>query len=188
MADTDLVTPARSDFYVGDINYKTALSEALLRKVGASINFINNRIIDRYSINFGGFYRVQSIAQNTFPSIYIKTASNISYYTVKIDNSGSVGDNRINFKVINELGAELGDLFSTPPKINGAGLVNAMVGYDVKNSTEIRKVITTTYDNGIIDPTYSGGMPTGYELKPYLVSSSANALNLTINLGLEAQS
>ncbi len=187
MADTDLVNPERQDWFVGDINYRTALSEALMRKVGSSINFINDRIIDRYAINFGGYYRVQSISQNSFPSIFIKTTNVVSYYTMKIDHSGSAGDNRINFKVINNLGVELGDFFTTPPRINGTSLTNAMVGYDVKNSNEIRIFITSNYDNGVINPAYTT-LLAGYELKPYLVSGSTNALNLSINIGLEAQS
>ncbi len=189
MAVSPPITPSREVIRENDTKYRRSLSEAILTKFGAVINFINNRIVDRYVFNFGGYYKVTSLAQYTFESIYIKELTNISYYTMKIDLTASSGDNEINFKVINELGVELGDLFSVAPRINQSSTANAMVGRDIKNNTTILKVLTDAlnYDFGALNPSYLQ-LPQGYELKPYLVSGSTNALNLTINLGLEAQS
>ena len=180
------MAPERQSWFVGDVNYRTALSEALLRKVGSSINFINDRIIDRYAFNMGGYFRPTSVAQHTFPSIYIKNETVISYYTMSVGNSGS-GTNSINFRVINASGTDLGNLFTTVPSIAQASIVNPLVGYDVKNSTEIRKVTTASYNNGVINPAYTT-LPAGYELKMYVSGNGTNALNISVNLGLEAQS
>lgn len=180
------IAPSRETFYQKDAKYKRSVSEALLFKVGAAINFINNRIVDRYVLNMGGRFRATSISQYTFPSIFIKETSKITYYTMSLGNSGSAGLNRIGFKVINELGVELGSLFTTRPSISQSGLNNPMVGYDVKNATEIRKVTTVNYENGVINPAYET-LPAGYELRMHIVSGGFNALNVSVNLGLEVQ-
>ncbi len=140
MAVSPPITPSREVIRENDTKYRRSLSEAILTKFGAVINFINNRIVDRYVFNFGGYYKVTSLAQYTFESIYIKELTNISYYTMKIDLTASSGDNEINFKVINELGVELGDLFSVAPRINQSSTANAMVGRDIKNNTTILKL------------------------------------------------
>lgn len=187
MAVSPIIPPARNDIRISDAQYRRAVSEAVLNKFGASINFINNRIIDRYSFNMGGYFRATSLAQYTFESVYLKNVTNLSYYTMKIDSSGT-GINSFNIRVIDEAGTELGNLFTTPPSIAESSLANSLIGYDVKNAAELRKVTTASYNVGVIDPAYTTSIPAGYELKPYIVSGGSGALNLSINLGLEAQS
>jgi hypothetical protein len=118
MADSDLIVGQRQNFYVGDVNYRSGLSEALARKFASSNNFINSRIVDIYPTVWGGYFRAQSTNGFNEPAIYIIEDTEIAWYTLAIGQTGSAGNNSCNFKVIDAAGAILGDFFSTAPIIN----------------------------------------------------------------------
>jgi len=186
IADSDLVTAQRQNFFVGDINYKSGLSEALLRKIGSSINFINGKVLNIYPTHFSGYFRAQSTNGYQEPMIYILKNSTISWYTLSIGRTNATGDNRCNFKVIGLNGTILGDLFSTPPSINEAGLDNSVVGRDVDGSASIQQVTTTGFNLGILNPAFTN-LVEGYQLRPYIVGNATDSLGMTLTLAIKLQ-
>jgi len=186
MADSDPVVSQRQTFYVGDINYRSALSEALLRKFASSNNFINDRIVTIYPTHFGGYFRPRSVSSYSEPMIYVSKNALISWYTLSIGKTSSAGDNHCNFKVIDASGAILGDFFSTPPRINEAGLDNSVVGRDIDASTAIQQVTTAGFDYGTIDPAYTTLLE-GWKLRPYVVGNATNSLGMTLTLAVKIQ-
>jgi hypothetical protein len=186
MADSDPVVSQRQTFFVGDINYRSALSESLMRKFASSNNFINGRIVDIYPTHFGGYFRAQSTNGYQEPMIYILKNATISWYTLSIGRTNSAGDNRCNFKVIGLDGSILGDLFSTPPKINQTGLDNSVIGKDVDGASNIQQVTTAGFDYGTLNPAFIS-LTEGYQLRPYIVGNASNSLGMTLTLAMKLQ-
>lgn len=186
MADSDEIVGQRQTFYVGDVNYKTALSEALMRKFASSNNFINGRIVDIYPTHFGGYFRAQSTNGFNEPTIYILKNTTVSWYTLSIGQTGSAGNNSCNFKVIDTSGSIAGDLFSTAPIINQAGLSSPTIGRNFKDNTTIQQVTTTGFNLGVLNPAFAT-LTEGYSLRPYIVGNSTNSLGMTLTLALDIQ-
>jgi len=182
MADTDIIPPSRNTFYRGDAAYRRSISESLLNKVGASINFINDRIVYNERVSFGGYFRPTEIDEYS-DKIYIQRTSKIGSYVMSVGQVGGGGNNSMNFTVYNELGQNVGNLFSTAPVINQSGITQPSIGRDIDTSTTIQQVTSnTTY--GTLAFTE---LPTGYSLVPFIVSNSTNSIGLFFNLFLKPQ-
>ena len=133
---TDIV-PSRNIIQVEETKYKASVSEATMQRIGASINFIINKIYDRLYFEWGQVPRVTTYSEGLQGIRYIYETVEISRYILSTFTAGTSGTNAVNFSVYNEFNTLLGDLFSTPPSIGSGAGNRAIVGKDVENSQDI---------------------------------------------------
>ena len=180
---TDEILPARKTFFVGDVAYKRATSEALMFKVGSAVNFIMDRIIYTERVSFGGYFRSTSIDEFS-EKIYIHKRTQISHYTMSVGNTVSAGDNSMNFAVYGAAGAFISNLFSVAPIINESSKNQMLVGRDVDATTNIQQITTAGFNFGTLAITE---LQAGYTLVPFVVSNAFDSRGLFFNLGLKVQ-
>lgn len=165
-----------------EVQYKASVSEATFTRIGASINFIMDKIYDRYSFTWDGYYRVHSYTDGIGGLRYFKQAMNISYYVLSNHIGGSSGTSAVNFEVYDDLNVLQGDLFSTAPSIASSVGDRGVIGRDVENATDINpgtgKVV------GSLNYT---SFPAGWSILPKLESAQADAANLAFELVLKEQ-
>jgi hypothetical protein len=130
------ITPQKSIFYVEDIAYKRALSEALLRKFGASANYIQERIFNEIVFEQHGYFSSSKLG--TGAPILIERTADITSYHLGILDTGGAGSTAVNFKVYDASGTFLSNLFGSGVNrvlISGSNGSNVLVGRDVEGET-----------------------------------------------------
>lgn len=133
MAD---VTPARVNVQDEETDFRSALSEALFKKVGGSINFINDKQYDKHAWNLNGPYAlgVGSMVDGIFPFLFDVELTGFWYY---IDDVGT-GTTTIDIHKLSSGGtSDDGTIFSVLPSVNGTAANGTYTLYDQVNSTTI---------------------------------------------------
>tara|TARA_A100001201_G_C4092775_1_gene202710 strand:- start:1376 stop:1918 length:543 start_codon:yes stop_codon:yes gene_type:complete len=107
MAD---ITPAKNNIKQEETDYKSAVSEQLLTKVGGSINFINNRQMCVYDFKFFGPFRAISGGEDGahIPPYNIEICA-ISF---RLRDCGSSGNTTVDLHKINTSGVDQGSIFT----------------------------------------------------------------------------
>lgn len=134
MAD---IAPVRSQIQDKDVAYRRSLSEAILTKVGAQSNFINQRQVDIIQWKLNGSYSA-STDITFFDGVY----SGFSNYeivgmTVANGGAGSSGKSDYDLRWIDSSGIDQGTILSTKASINSTasantiGIRNLATGNDV---------------------------------------------------------
>ena len=133
MAD---IPSSRNVIQQEEVRYKASVSEATLTRIGASLNFVMDKIYTPLEFDWSGYYKVTSISDGMNGRRYFKDTVDIYYYVLTNDVAGSSGTSSINFEVYDDTGALLGDLFSVAPSISSGAGAGAVIGRDVENATE----------------------------------------------------
>ena len=176
------ITPSRNTVYVEEVDSKSAISEVTARRIGASINFIINKIYDRLFFEWSNVPRVTTYSTGLNGLRYIYRASNISWYVLTTQTAGSSGSNEVNFDVYDENNILLGDLFSTAPSIASGAGNRAIVGRDVDNSTDI-----LSGANKIVGVLNYTTLQAGWSIVPKITSAQVDSRNLFFELILKEQ-
>lgn len=134
MAD---IPASRNIIQIEETKYKASVSEATMQRIGASINFIVDKIYDRMYFEWGQVPRVTTYSDGLQGIRYIFQTVEVSRYILTTYTAGTSGNNAVNFSVYDETNTLLGDLFSTPPSIGSGAGNRAIVGKDVENSQDI---------------------------------------------------
>jgi hypothetical protein len=174
------IPESRNLIQVEEVKYKASVSEATFQRMGASINFIINRIYDRLFFEWSQVPRVTTYGTGINGLRYIYRESTISWYVMSIVTAGSSGSNALNFDVYNESNVLLGDLFSTPPSIASGAGNRAVVGRDVDNSTDILSGPNKTV--GVLNYTT---LNAGWSIVPKLTSAQVDSRHLFFELILK---
>jgi hypothetical protein len=186
MAATDIVTPTKQTFYVGDISYLRAVSESLLRKFASASNYLNERIYVQDKIVYGGFFNANSYDNGAGGVIRVRRDSEINEYYMYIRSTGSSSASAINFDVYDSTGVFVNSLFDLQTlTISGNNGVNVMVGKQDVNLTPSNIALNTsghTVDYGTLNLTT---LLAGYTLVPQIEANGLNAFNMTFNLKLQ---
>ena len=114
---------------VEETDYKSAASEAFVKKLGKSVNFINTNQYDTKDFFLNGRYNIATMPQTAVDGLYIFP------YDVEIFNAyafnivaGSSGTTELDIKRLTASGGTGTSIFSTTPKIAYTAGDNAYVG------------------------------------------------------------
>lgn len=113
-----IINPQRILINAQETDYKSAISEALLTRMGATNNFIALRQFDTHQFNFNGPYSgfVGILgADGCFPARYNIRIVGVTLYNRR---SGNAGNTQIDLRVISSSGGSSTSLFSTKPSLD----------------------------------------------------------------------
>lgn len=148
MAKTDIVTPAREIFRVGDISYKRSVSEATFNRVAQTNNFIATYQTDIKEWKLNGSYSVATgiTFYDGVASFFTKSeVVGIFFYN---GTQGASGITTFDLRWINSAGVDQGSIFSVLPSISSTASNNAVGFKNLVTSTNISPT-------GITLPTFS---------------------------------
>lgn len=188
MASTDLVTAARRDIFVGDIEENRPNSENVNRKVTGNINFILERMVIQEKFVFNGFFNAETAYDAGVGGITrIENDAKISHYMMSIMSAGSGGTNHMNVAIYDGAGASVGNLFSTAPAISGSNGFRTVVGKEgVDTLTPTNFQVNTaghSINHGVLSFTT---LLSGWILVPYIIgAATVNAYNLAFSMKLK---
>jgi hypothetical protein len=174
------ITPTRNTVYVEEVDAKSAISEVTARRIGASINFIINKIYDRLFFEWSQVPRVTTYGTGINGLRYIYKQSDISWYVLSVVNAGSSGSNEVNFDVYDENNILLGNLFSVAPSIASGAGNRAVIGRDVENSLDILSGPNKV--SGTLNYTTLGA---GWSIVPKLTNAQVDSRHLFFELILK---
>jgi len=173
-----IITPAPNFIREEEVRYKAAISEATFTKMGASINYILERVQKSIEIDMTGYYYLSAITQNGYNGLrYFKRDVEITSYYLTNVISGTAGSISINFDVFDEAGFLLGDLFSIAPSISYLAGNNALIGRDVAGSTDINPG-----PNKIVGTLNYTTLLAGYSIKAKISTIQTNGANAFFDL------
>ena len=111
------IADERASVYQEETDYKSALSEALLTKLGSSINFINNRVTIPYVYEFAGPFH--PIAGGEGGILALINNSAVVGIAGRLRLSGSSGTSTLDIH-LERAGSDLGTILSTKLSISSA--------------------------------------------------------------------
>ena len=120
MAKTDDVVGLREILKIGQVSYKTANSEAIMKAFAAVSNFISKYQVDYHSFFLNGSYGVATGLFGYDGAYTFYHKSRIAGITIWNAISGLSGTTVLDIHWINASGANQGSIFSTTPKIDSS--------------------------------------------------------------------
>jgi len=125
-----LITPARNSIYIEGSQFRSAVSEDLVQRLGSSINFINayQHSEKQFFIN-GPYGRVATVPVTAVDglAVFEFNATIIDVWMFNI-TAGSAGTTELDLKIATTSGGAFTSIFTTTPKITSAAGNNAWVG------------------------------------------------------------
>lgn len=134
MAD---INPSKSNIDVQDVANKAAISEAVGNKIGASINFINDRQYLTHSFNFNGPYGLGVGfvgADGIFPCLFDMEIVGLTMFNRV---RGTTGTTEIDLEWLDGSNSNQGSIFSTTPKIDSTSSNYSYLIRDELNGTDV---------------------------------------------------
>lgn len=166
-----------------EVSYKSSVSESVLTRIAASINYIISRIPTVLNYDYSGYYKATSIIDGQNGLRYFEKEVKISRYILTNDIAGSSGTSSINFEVYNASNVLVGNLFSVEPSIDSAAGDRAVVGRNITDSNDI----TNGVGNRVVGTLNLTVLPAGYSIRAVLSSAQTDARNLNFTLELQEQ-
>lgn len=176
MAASDQVVAVRELFVEGDIAYRRAVSEAMLKKHASQNNFINKYQTDIKEWKLNGSYSVATgitFFDGIASFFYNSEIVGINFYN---GQSGVSGTTTFDVKWKNAAGATQGSIFSTKPAIAVAAS-NEVVGF--KNLESGTTITPTGVTNAVFSKTQ---FLEGESLFMELTGSMLGALNCGLTI------
>jgi hypothetical protein len=183
MSNSSFVTSAKVKIRQGDVNADKPNSSAVNRKLSASIN----GLID------SAFYKIESLwsgyaIANTFADqapIFIYRQCSIVGYYMSINKTTSAGDNCLNFRVYDQDGFFINNLFGSGANrllFNAANKDRVVVGYDLDRDEPIAiNLAGSTFQYGNLNLTT---LNAGWFLVPFIENSTTNSQDKRIEVRL----
>jgi len=142
-----VITSAKADIQQEEVAFNAGLSSATFTKLGAAINFINNKHYEKHSWILNGTY--SNVASNGIDGIFI-CPFNMEITAIGMSNitTGISGTTEADIKWLSGTGTVVGSIFSVTPKIASTASNNA---YLFKN---LITAVTVT-GTGLTIPTFS---------------------------------
>lgn len=129
----------RRNVQIEETEYKSAISESTAQKMGASVNFINNRQFDQHSFNLNGAYQLgvgSTGVDGIYPIIMNMELVAVTIYSI---DAGVSGSTTFDIHWLSASGVDQGSIFSTKPSISSSA---------PNNSFGIKGLITEVPDFG----------------------------------------
>jgi hypothetical protein len=176
MAKSDIVTPAREIFRVGDISYKRSVSEATFNRVAQTNNFIATFQNDIKEWKLNGSYSVATgiTFYDGVASFFTKSEIvGIFFYN---GTQGASGSTSFDIRWINSLGVDQGSIFSVLPSISSAASNNTIGFKNLVSGTNVSPA-------GVTLPTFSKTQfLEGESVYLVLTSAMVSALNCGLTI------
>jgi len=121
-----------------ETDYKSAVSEALLTRVGATTNFIATRQYDTKQFELNGLYRKGvgvTGSDGVFPILFDMEIIAISMWNRRVGTSGTT---TLDLDWLSGSGTVVGSIFSTRPAFNTNVGNNAYMIRDVLNGVTVK--------------------------------------------------
>lgn len=191
MANSDLVTPARRDIYVGDIKENRPNSENVNDKLAGNINFLLERLVLIEKFVFNGFYNNETAYDVGVGGISrLENQAVISSYNMAIRYTGVSSTTQFNVAVYNSNGGFINNLFSTPIEISANGGNNVVIGKDGVDTNTPTNFQINNSGHSIDHGTLAVGTTTvpleaGCFLVPFIVNNGNKAYNLAFSMKLK---
>lgn len=160
---------ARKDIALEDVAFRSAVSEAVGGKIGASINFINRRQNDKHSWHLNGAYSLgvgSAGPDGIFVFPYDAEIVATVFYSGAV---GSAGTTEISIKRLAAGGAVLGELFAANPTVNSTSASGSYSAYRWVDSTSL--ALPTGHFAGTITPDSNRFFTEGQGVRLDLVSA-----------------
>tara|TARA_Y100001937_G_scaffold13127_1_gene17129 strand:+ start:1171 stop:1713 length:543 start_codon:yes stop_codon:yes gene_type:complete len=104
------ITPAKNNIFVEETDFRSAVSEQLLQKVGGSINFINDKQMCTYDFKFFGKFRAISGGEDG--AMVMPFNIEICAISFRLRDCGSSGNTTVDLHKISTAGADSGSIFT----------------------------------------------------------------------------
>ena len=129
----------KQDFFLTEVEFRSALSEALLQKVATSTNFINARQYDKHSWHLNGDFTVVQLADVGDGVFICQEDIEVVGYGLHIARNGSTGGPIIvDLRLYLPDGTDQGTIFTTKPEISTAAADNSTSHANIRdNDNEI---------------------------------------------------
>ena len=131
-----LIPDARSFLFQEETQFRSAVSESLLTKVGATNNHILNRQFEQHSWHLNGrFSQLPFTGPDGIYTFLYPAEITGFFYTVGF--AGASGTTTVDIRRINSSGADLGSIFSTLPSISNTAADGSFTVYRQTDNTTI---------------------------------------------------
>ena len=191
MAASDFITSSRQKLRVGDTAYKRPNSEAVMSKMGGSINYILDRVFYDLDFNFRGTINNRdSFFEGEEGIQYIQNDADITAYWCAMAYIGDSGTNAFNFKIYDNTGAFVGNLFGAGANqftIGGNNASRVIVGkLDVDDVPSNLNINTggVTHQEGVLNYTT---LLAGWFLVPDVENYADEARHANFKIRLKEQ-
>lgn len=189
MANTDLITAARREIFVGDIAENRPNSEAVMRKLAGNINFILQSQLKKETFSYPGFFcpSASDIDRGIGGFVYVKQQAAVEDYTLYVRESGSTGTTTFNVAIYDNTGAFVNNLFgigANALQISGNSGTDVVIGRaNLSTTSDIIAINTAghTVQQGVLNLSV---LEAGYVLIPFIEDAAQNALNLHFTMNL----
>ena len=105
------VTPAKQNIQQEEVDYKSSVSEQLLTKIAASINFINNKQFCTFKFDFLGPFEPLGLGGGEDGRLVFPFDAEICCLATSLRDTGSSGATVIDLHKINTSGVDQGSIF-----------------------------------------------------------------------------
>lgn len=190
MASTDIITGARRDIFVGDIEENRPNSEAVNLKIAGNVQYLLDRVVLQEKFVFPGYINGSNFLvdyDNGLGGIaYITNDVKIREYYMAISYTGDSDTSYVNARVYDSLGGFKNTLFaSTSLSISGSNGSNVVIGK--KNITSTPSDITNNTGGHIVSTGTLNltQLSAGDIVVPFIEGAANRARNLTFSLKLE---
>jgi hypothetical protein len=141
------LTPVKKNIQVEETQFRSAVSESTLQKVGSSVNFINDFQFDSKAFEANGPYNITGVNEIFVDGLYrFPYACTIFYVTMFNSVAGTGGTTSLDIKITNVSGSpgSFASIFSTAPTIDYTAGSGAFIS-------------TSGSGSGMVAPVISGG-------------------------------
>lgn len=115
MAD---VSPARNNIQIEEVQYKSAISEAVGQKIGGAINFINEYQVKQFHMGVTGGFSVLTIPYTDIGVQEVfETDSEIENVYIRFGVAGTSGTSELDIEWAADNSGTWASIFSTTPKV-----------------------------------------------------------------------
>jgi len=191
MAATDFITSSRQKIREGDTAFKRPNSEAVMTKIGGSMNFILDRIFYDLTFNWDTYINGNEPTEEGRPGImFIEKDADIVSYWCAMFFTGDAGSSIFNFKVFDDTGAFVNNLFGSTSSrflIGGQSGTNTIVGRkDLDTTPSVININTggITKQEGVLNITT---LLAGQFLVPFLEEGAFESRNAQFIIRLKEQ-
>lgn len=173
------LTPTRHDFYQEEVDYRSALSEALLTKLGEGQQFITEKQLLHHEFKYLGPFR--PIAGGEDGTLFPIFDYEIVGMSFRVRDAGSSGTTEIDIHKISTIGLDTGSILSTTAQITHASSDGAPNYKNLLVPSALASAGTTL-------PVFSSTeFSVGEQLRIDVVSNATGAKDLHVNIWYRAR-
>ena len=173
------LTPTRHDFFQEEVDYRSALSEALLTKLGEGQQFITEKQLLHHEFKYLGPFR--PIAGGEDGTLFPIFDYEIVGMSFRVRDAGSSGTTEIDIHKLSTIGLDTGSIMTTTAKVGHASsdgspnFTNLLVPSGLASAGNTLPVFNTTQ------------FSVGEQLRIDVVSNATGAKDLHVNLWYRAR-